>query len=108
VFTALALAFGVALAACMARLSAWLPLPSTDRSALLRYVPVAVVALVGFTVTVVLVVVGVAVVLATRWRPLVGWVRSPMVVRLGQVVLIALVLVSLPASLQSLADIVDR
>ena len=108
VFTAMALAFGVVLAGFVARCSAWLPLPSRDRATIARYAPIALVALVGFSVTIVLVAVGALVALVTRWRPLLRWVRSPAALRVGQVVLLAVVAVSIPGAVQSLADIVSR
>jgi hypothetical protein len=96
------------LAGITARSSAWLPLPSTEPRVLVRYAGPAAIAVVGFSVTVALAVVGLAVVVATRWRRLVDVVRSPRAVRVGQVVAGALVLVSLPYALMSLADIAGR
>ena len=81
VFTALALAFGVVLAGFVARLSTWLPLPSTARATVVRYLPVAAVAAFGFSVTFALVLLGVLVVVATRWTRLLDAVRSPMAIR---------------------------
>ena len=107
-FTALALGFGVVLSGFAARLSAWLPLPSTERSTVLRYLPIALIAAVGFTLTIVLVLVGAVVAIVTRWRPVVTWFRSPVALRVGQVLLLAVVAVSVPGALQSVTDIVSR
>jgi hypothetical protein len=108
VFTALALAFGVALAGWTARLSTWLPLPSTERRVLVRYsLPVAL-AVVGYPVTAALVVLGLVVVLATRWGPLVDAVRSHRALRVGRVALVALLVLALPGALASMADIIGR
>ena len=106
VFTLLALAFGLALAGWMARLSTWLPLPSTEARVLVRYAAPAALAVVGFSVTAALLVLGLAVVLATRWGALVDVVRSPRAVQVGRVALIALVVLALPGALASMADIV--
>jgi hypothetical protein len=108
VFTALALAFGVALAGWTARLSTWLPLPSTERRVLVRYsLPVAL-AVVGYPVTAALVVLVLVVVLATRWGPLVDAVRSHRALRVGRVALVALLVLALPGALASMADIIGR
>jgi hypothetical protein len=107
VFTAMALAFGVVLAGFMARLSTWLPLPSTARATLVRYLPVAAVAAFGFSVTIALALLGVFVVIATRWTRLLDAVRSPTAIRVGQVALLALVGVSLPGAIQSIANILN-
>jgi hypothetical protein len=108
VFTALALAYGVALTGFVARLSAWLPLPSTERRVLVKYLPIGLVAALGFTVTFVLVLVGVLVVVATRWASLIGAVRSRAAVTIGRAALVVLVLYSLPGPVQSITDIVSR
>jgi hypothetical protein len=107
-FTALALAFGVALASFAARLSLWLPLPSTDRSVLLRYLPIAAVALVGFQLTGPLVLCGALVVAATRWPAVVRWVRSRTFVRVGRIALVTVVVIALPGAIPSMADIISR
>lgn len=108
VFAALALAFGLALTGITARLSAWLPLPSTERRTLVRYIGPAVVALVAYPLTIVLAVVGAVVVAATRWRGLLAAVRSPGAVLVGRVVAVGVVLVALPQALSSIADIAGR
>ena len=108
VFTALALAFGFVLAAFTARLSAWLPLPSTERRVMVRYAGPAAIAVVAFSVTAALVVVCLAVVAATRWRWLVDAVRSPRAVLVGRVVAVVLVVAALPHALTSAADIASR
>jgi hypothetical protein len=108
VFTALALAYGVALTGFVARLSSWLPLPTKEPRVLVKYLPIVLVALVGFTLTVPLVLLGAITVGATRWPPLLRAVRSPAAVRIGQVALVALLVVSLPGPAQSITDIISR
>jgi hypothetical protein len=108
VFTALAVAFGITVAAVTTRLSAWLPLLSTDRRVLVRYAVPAAVAVVGFSVTAALVVVGAAVVLVTRWHRLVDAMRSRRTVLVGRVVLCGLLLVALPNALTTVVDIASR
>lgn len=107
VFTAMALALGVVLAGFMARLSAWLPLPSMARATLVRYLPVAAVAAFGFSVTLALVLLGVLVVVATRWTRLLDAVRSSTAIRVGRIALLALVAVSLPGAIVSIANILS-
>ena len=108
VFTAVALAYGVVLSGFVARLSSWLPMPSMDRKVLLRYLPIVLVAVAGFTVTFGLVLVGALVVLVTRWAPLIRAVRSRAALAVGRVALIVLLAFSLPGPVQSIADIVSR
>lgn len=108
VFAALALAFGLVLTGFTARLSTWLPLPSTEGRTLVRYIGPAVVALVACPVTVMLAVVGAIVVAATRGRGFVAAVRSPAAVLVGRVAAAGLVLVALPHALSSIADIAGR
>jgi hypothetical protein len=108
VFTALALAFGVVLAGFVARLSGWLPLPSTERAVLVRYAPISAIAVLAYVFTIILAAVGVAVVAVSRWRPLVDWVRSPTAVRLGQLALLGVVAIALPNAVGSLSDILGR
>lgn len=108
VFSLLAVAFGITLAAISARMSAWLPLPSTKPRVLVRYTVPAVLAAVGFSVTAALVVFGVAVVAATRWRRLVDAARSPRTVLVGRVIAVLLVVAALPHALNSVIDIAGR
>ena len=108
IFTALALAFGLVLAAFAGRLSAWLPLPSNDRATVARYAPIGVLALVGFQLTLILSAVGAVVVAATRCQPLVRAARSPAALWLGRAILVAIVAFALPDALASVADIVGR
>lgn len=108
VFGALAVAFGVCLAAVVGRLSEWLPLVAKDRGVLVRYVGPAAIAALAFTVTIALVVVGTAVVAATRWRPLVDAVRSHRWVLGGRVALLAIVVTAMPNAISNLVDIVSR
>ena len=107
VFTALALAYGVALVGFVARLSAWLPLPVMQLEVLPKYAPIILLALVGFTVTASLVLLGALTILAPRWPPVVRAIRSPVDVRIGRVALVALIAVSLPGPAQSITDIVN-
>jgi len=106
VFTLLALAYGLALAGWMARLSTWLPLLSREPRVLVRYALPAVLAVAGFSVTAALLVLGLVVVLATRWDALVDAVRSHRALLVGRVALVALVVLALPGALASMADIV--
>lgn len=108
IFTLLAVAYGVALAAISARLSSWLPLPSVQRPVLARYAFPAAVAAVGFSVTAALAVVGAAVVAATRWRPLIAAARSQRTVVVGRVLGGGLVLASFPHALGNVIDIATR
>jgi hypothetical protein len=108
VFAALALAFGVVLASFMARLSAWLPLLSAERRVLVRYIPVGLVAAVGFSVSAVLVIVGSLIVLLTRWRPIVRFPRSAGFLRAGRAVLALVVIGFTPNAVSSVADIASR
>ena len=108
VFTAMALAFGAAMAGIAARVSSWLPLPSADRRTAARFAPSVGLALLMYPVTVIAVVVGLVVVLVTRWRPLPAAVRSPRWVLAGRVLAGAIVLVSLPVLVGSALDIASR
>jgi hypothetical protein len=108
VFTALALVYGFVLAAFVARLSAWLPLPSADPGVLLRYAPITVVAVIGAAGTSMLVGIGLVAVIVTRWPPLVRWVQSPSYVVIGRVALVAVVAISLSTALHSATDIASR
>jgi hypothetical protein len=108
VFSALAVAFGVALAAVMARLSQWLPLLRADRRVLVRYLGPAAVSAVAFPITAALAITCVVTVVASRFRPLVDVVRSRHWIVAGRVVTLALVVVTLPHTVSSLADIVTR
>ncbi|HEV8626603.1 MAG TPA: hypothetical protein VG034_19325 [Acidimicrobiia bacterium] len=108
VFGAMAVVFGVTLAAVLARLSEWLPLLTMDRRVLVRYAAPAPVAVLAFPVTVALVAGCIAVVAVTRFRPLVDAVRSRRWVVGGRVVTLGLVGVALPHSLSSVIDIATR
>ncbi len=107
-FTLLALAFGVVLSALTARMSAWLPLLSSERRVLVRYIAPAALAAIGFSVTAFLVLVGAVAVLATRVSAVVAIVRSPRWIVAGRVVIIGAVLLSVPNVLGSIADITIR
>ena len=108
VFVALALVFGVVLAAFMARLSEWLPLPSTDRRVLVRYALPAVIAAVAFSASIMLAVLCLAVVAVTRWNAVPDAVRSHRWVLAGRVVLSVLVALALPGAVGSMVDIAGR
>lgn len=108
VFGLVVVAFGIVLAGVAARMSAWLPLPSTQRWTLVRYVLPGVVAAVAFSLTAVLVVGGVVVVLATRWQPLVRAARSPQLLLAGRLVLGGVLLVASPNAIRTLTDIATR
>lgn len=108
VFTILAVAFGVTLAAISARASAWLPLPSRERRVLLRYAFPASLAALGFSITAFLVVIGAAVVVATRWHLVVDAARSPRAVLVGRVLVVGLTVAGLPHALGSVIDIASR
>jgi hypothetical protein len=108
VFTALAVAFGVAVQGIVARVSVWLPLLSADRRTLVRYAFPVALAVLAFSVTAFLIVIGIIAVLATRWRPVVDAVRSPRWVVAGRVLLVAVVLVSLPSIVLNMSDIAGR
>ena len=107
-FSALAVAFGVTLAATSARLSDWLPLLTTERRVLLRYAGPAALAALAFSVTAALVVVCLAVVAATRWRPLVDAVRSRRWVIGLRAVTLGVVIIAMPHAISSVVDIVTR
>src|SRR4029077_6630642 len=108
-FTALAVAFGIALHGWAARLSSWLPLPAANRSTVLRYVPVALIALVGYALTIVLAIVGAVVVLTTRlWSPRADVVHSRAWIRGGRIVSGVVVAACLPILLIAAVDIVTR
>ena len=108
VFTALAVAFGLTVAGLSARLSAWLPLPSTERGVLVRYALPAVFAAIAFSVTAVLIVVCLVVMAVTRWRPVVDAVRSARAVLVERVIAVAIIAVALPNAVGSIVDIAGR
>ncbi len=107
-FTLLALAFGLVLQAFIARTSTWLPLLSTERRVLVRYVPPLALAAIGFSVAAFLVLVGAVVVLASRWRLVVDVVRSDRWVTAGRVLVIGAMLLSVPNIIGSIIDIGAR
>lgn len=108
VFTALGVAFGIVLSGLMAAVSHWLPLIAADRRVLLRYVVPALFAAVAFMATAVTVVVGIATIALTRWRPIVDAVRSRRWVIAGRVLAIAVVLIALPNAVSTFVDIGTR
>jgi len=108
VFTMLAVGFGVVLRGFTARMSIWLPLPRAERKVLARYVVPGLLAAVFFTVTAATIVVGLIVVLATRWRVPIQVIRSSRWIIAGRVVLAVVVVVSSPALLTSVIGIASR
>ena len=108
VFSAMAIVFGVTLAAVLARLSEWLPLLSAERRVLFRYAGPAAIAALTFFVTALAAVACVVVVAVTRFRPLIDAMRSRRWVIGGRAVLLSAVGVALPQSLSSLVDIATR
>ena len=108
VFSVLAIAFGLTLAAVMARLSQWLPLIRADRRVLLRYLGPAAVAALAIPITAALAIGCIVTMVATRIRPLVDIVRSRRWVLAGRIVTLAVVAVALPRTISSLADIATR
>jgi hypothetical protein len=108
VFATVVIGFGAVLATFVARLSSWLPLPAWDRAVVVRYLPIAPVAAIGFSLTASLVVAGLLVVAASRWPPLVRAARSQTVLHLGRGGVAAVVLLSLPSAVQSIEGIVRR
>jgi len=105
VFVAQALLFGATLAAVAARLSAWLPLPSTSREVLARYVAPAAFAAFAFSITFVLAAGAVVVALVTRWSALVRFAGSPAAVVAGRVVLVAVALVAAPGAVAGVVEV---
>jgi hypothetical protein len=108
-FTALAVAFGVALQGWAARLSSWLPLPAANRSTVLRYLPVILIAVLGYLLTIVLAVIGVIVVLTrVLWSPLAELVHTRGWIRGGRIVTGVVVVACMPILLVSAVDIITR
>lgn len=105
VFTAMAIAFGLAVRGMAARLSGWLPPLTADRRVLLRYAPSFLLAAIAFSVTAILAVACVVVVAVTRWPPAVEAVRSPRWVLVGRALTIVVVVVSLPNFVSNVLDI---
>ena len=108
VFSALAVAFGVALSAVMARLSQWLPLIAADRRVLVRYLGPAAVSALAFPVTAALAITCIVTMAATRFRPLVDVVQSRRWVLGGRVVTFVLIAVTLPHTISAVIDIATR
>ncbi|MGA9278032.1 hypothetical protein [Ilumatobacter sp.] len=108
VFGALAVAFGIVLAGVLARLSQWLPLLAVDRRVLLRYLAPALLAVLAFSITALVVVITVAAIVLTRWQPLVDAVRSRRWITAGRVVGIVAVLIALPSAVSTFIDIGSR
>jgi hypothetical protein len=107
VFALLAVVYGGTLAAVIGRLSAWLPLPSRDRSSL-RYIAPGLLAVPGLSVTAAAVGFSGVVVLATRVPPIVAFVRSARFVLAARVAVALVVAIRAPEALASFSDIATR
>lgn len=108
VFALMAIAFGVAVEGIAARMSTWLPLLSSERRKLLRYLLPAAIAVFAFSVTGFMVLVGLVAMLVTRWHVVVDLVRSPRWLIAGRVLLVVIVVVSLPNTVSNVVDILGR
>jgi hypothetical protein len=106
-FGALVLTHGMCVAAVAGRYSRVLPLLSRRVSSVLAHAPLLLVGPMA-PVLVPVALVGVVTVLAARLRPLVSSLKSRRFTLVGRVVLVALVLVAIPAFLSTVADIVGR
>jgi hypothetical protein len=106
IFVVQGVLFGVTLAAVSGRLSTWLPLPAANRRVLVRYLGPAAFALIGFSVTFVVVIAGVVTVLLARVRPIVTAVRSRRWVLVGRAALAVTAVVSAPGAIAGVVDIV--
>lgn len=108
VFAALSVVFGIVLSGLIAAVSRWLPLIAANRRVLLRYLFPALFAAIAFIPTALAVVVGIAAIALTRWRPIVDAVRSRRWVVAGRVVAIVVVLIALPNAISTFVDIGTR
>ena len=108
VFALMAIVLGLAVQGIAARTSSWLPVLSVERRTLLRYLPAAAIAVIAFSVSGFLVVVGLVAMLVTRWHVVVDAVRSRRWVIAGRVLLIVIVVVSLPNTLNNVVHILGR
>jgi len=107
VFGALVVVHGMAVAAIAGRYSRTLPILSKERRSLLAYAPLLVLLpVVG--VAVFLVLVGVLVVLLSRWLTLIRFLRSRAATVGGRLALAAVSLIALPGCLSALSDIAGR
>lgn len=104
-FVLLAVIFGASLAAVIARLSEWLPLPRLERKVLVRYAGPAVVAVFAYSATIVLALVGAAAVAISRSKKIIEIVRSPRYLTVGRIMLLAIVAIAAPYAVISFIDI---
>lgn len=107
VFSAVVLAHGMIVAALAGRFSRALPLLSGERRALLLHAPLLLLLPVA-PVFLVIGVVGLIAVFASRARPLIDLVRSDRVAVSARVVLAVIALVALPGFISTLADVLGR
>ena len=107
-FVSMALAFGLTLQAVLARLSAALPLPAPNPRALAYYALPGVLAVVGFSISLVLFFVLMAVLFSTRSVRIRELPLSPRFTTGGRVVLGLALLVVLPNAVADIADIATR
>lgn len=108
VFSLLMVAFGIVLSGLTAAISLWLPPLAANRRVLLRYLLPAAFAAFAFSVTAVVIVIGIAVIAFTRWRPIVDVVRSRRWVVAGRVLGVVVVLIALPNAVSTFVDIGTR
>lgn len=108
VFTLMAIALGLAVQGIAARMSTWLPLFAIERSTLLRYLLPAAIAVLAFSMTAFMALIGLVAMLVTRWHVVVDVVRSQRWVAAGRALLVVIVLVSLPNTLSNAIDILGR
>ncbi len=107
VFGALVIAHGMLVAAIAGRYSRVLPLPTRKPRQMVAYLPLLALAPI-FPAIVLLAAVGVVVVLLSRLRPLIGFLRSARALVVGRVVLAVVALAALPGWVNAIADIAGR
>jgi hypothetical protein len=107
-FTALAVFQGALIAALAGRFSRLVPLLAAQPRVLAVYAPLLLLALPGPGVAVVLIIVGIAVVLASRIPAVVAAWHSRPAVTIGRLALALVVLVAVPGFASSLVDILGR
>lgn len=108
VFSLLMVAFGIVLSGLTAAISLWLPPLAANRRVLLRYLLPAAFAVFAFSVTAVVIVIGIVVIALTRWRPIVDAVKSRRLVVAGRVLGVVVVLIALPNAVSTFVDIGTR
>ncbi len=107
VFAALVLAHGMSVAAVAGRYSRALPLLSRRGRSVLAHAPLLLLAPMA-PVLVPVTFVGVVSVLAARLRPVAATVRSPRSTVMGRAMLVTILLVTIPGSVSTVADILGR